>query len=65
MPTYEYECEKCGHRFEVRRGMFQTSEKMECPACKGKDCHQVYSGFSTGNVRTEGCAPPSSSSFHT
>ncbi len=35
MPTYEYECDKCGHRFDV----FQSiTEKplCQCPKCKGK-----------------------------
>jgi len=34
MPTYEYECEKCGHRFE----RFQTMTDKPigaCPQCKG------------------------------
>jgi putative FmdB family regulatory protein len=35
MPTYEYECKKCEHRFE----QFQviTAEPLKkCPKCKGK-----------------------------
>ncbi|MCX7825113.1 MAG: zinc ribbon domain-containing protein [Verrucomicrobiae bacterium] len=35
MPTYEYECNKCGHVFEV----FQTIKeppKKTCPRCKGR-----------------------------
>lgn len=34
MPTYEYECEKCGHRFEAFQSM--TDEPLrECPTCTG------------------------------
>jgi len=35
MPTYEYECTKCGHVFEVFQ---QITDKPlnECPKCKGK-----------------------------
>ncbi|HIE44492.1 MAG TPA: zinc ribbon domain-containing protein [Candidatus Omnitrophica bacterium] len=34
MPTYEYECEKCGHRFEVFQSI--TDEPVqECPKCDG------------------------------
>ncbi len=35
MPTYEYECEKCGHRFEVFQSMREPSRK-RCPKCRGK-----------------------------
>ncbi len=32
MPLYEYECEKCSHRFEVRRSFSQGSSAT-CPRC--------------------------------
>lgn len=35
MPTYEYECEKCGHRFEISQNMSDAPLK-RCPECKGK-----------------------------
>jgi putative FmdB family regulatory protein len=35
MPTYEYECEKCGHRFEVFQSMSDKPRK-RCPKCRGK-----------------------------
>lgn len=35
MPTYEYECEKCGHRFELFQSMKEEPKK-RCPQCKGK-----------------------------
>lgn len=34
MPTYDYECESCGHRFEVFQRM--TDPKLE--ACPRDDC---------------------------
>ncbi len=35
MPTYEYECEKCGHKFEVFQSI--TAEPLKkCPKCNGK-----------------------------
>ncbi len=34
MPTYEYECELCGHRFEVFQSMSELPLKV-CPECKG------------------------------
>lgn len=35
MPTYEYECQKCGHRFEEFQSMKDEPLK-KCPQCKGK-----------------------------
>ena len=35
MPTYEYECEKCQHRFEVFQSMKEPPRK-RCPKCRGK-----------------------------
>jgi putative FmdB family regulatory protein len=35
MPTYDYECQKCGHRFEEFQSM--TAKLLtRCPQCKGK-----------------------------
>ena len=35
MPTYECECEKCRHRFEVFQSMTEPPRK-RCPKCRGK-----------------------------
>lgn len=37
MPTYEYECQKCGHRFEVFQSIKQAPKK-SCiqPRCRGR-----------------------------
>lgn len=35
MPTYEYECEKCGNRFEAFHSI-KAEPLKECPKCKGK-----------------------------
>ncbi len=34
MPTYEYQCKKCGHKFEAFQ---QITEKLleKCPKCQG------------------------------
>lgn len=33
MPTYEYECEACGHKFEEFQSMSDKPLK-KCPSCK-------------------------------
>lgn len=35
MPTYEYECEKCGYRFEKFQRMSDAPVR-RCPRCGGK-----------------------------
>lgn len=35
MPTYDYECSKCGHTYEVFQSMTEEPKK-RCPECKGK-----------------------------
>ena len=35
MPTYEYECGYCAHRFEVRQG-FHDKPQAKCPQCQKK-----------------------------
>ncbi len=68
MPIYEYECERCQHRFEVRQG-FHDEPRAECPRCKEK-ARRVFhptpiifkgSGFYVTDHRPpdKGEAPPS------
>jgi putative FmdB family regulatory protein len=35
MPLYEYQCKKCGHRFEEFQSM-KDAALTKCPKCKGK-----------------------------
>lgn len=35
MPTYEYECLKCGHHFELFQ-MISEKPRKRCPKCRGK-----------------------------
>lgn len=43
MPTYEYECGSCQHRFEERQSIKDDALKT-CPACKEDALHRVISG---------------------
>ncbi len=40
MPTYDYECENCGNRFEVIRG-FHEEGGDNCPNC-GSKSRQIF-----------------------
>lgn len=43
MPTYEYECETCGHQFDAVQKMSDTPLSV-CPQC-GSAIHRVIAGF--------------------
>ena len=42
MPTYDYKCVECGHRFDVFKSISST-EKTVCPKCGG-EVARVYEG---------------------
>ena len=44
MPTYEYECNKCGHGFtQVMHIEEQDKAKIMCPKCRNQDVSQRMS----------------------
>ena len=43
MPTYEYECQKCDHHFEVKQSMKDAPLK-SCPKCRGRVKRLVGTG---------------------
>lgn len=60
MPLYEYECESCSHRFELRKS-FNEGASATCPHCK-KAAQRVFapvpivfkgSGFYVTDYRKE------------
>ena len=62
MPTYEYECKKCGHRFDVFQSITEPPKK-RCPKCRGgvkrllgTGAGIIFkgSGFYTTDYRSEG-----------
>ena len=64
MPTYDYECEKCGHEFEIFQSM-KDPRLTKCPqkGCRGKVHRKIGtgaglvfkgSGFYITDYRSEG-----------
>lgn len=46
MPTYEYQCRECGHRFEEFQRIVDPPIR-DCPKCKCRGCvEQLISGGS-------------------
>lgn len=43
MPTYSYECSKCGEELEIYQGISESPKK-KCPSCKKNALKRVLSG---------------------
>ncbi|MDB5311399.1 MAG: Zinc ribbon domain protein [Gemmataceae bacterium] len=43
MPTYDYECRACGHRFEELQS-FSEPPLTKCPACKKNKLERLFGG---------------------
>jgi putative FmdB family regulatory protein len=43
MPTYDYECDACGHTFEEWQS-FKDEPLTECPACKKNALRRLFGG---------------------
>lgn len=62
MPTYDYECSACGHKFEAFQS-FSEEPLVKCPACKKKKLKRLFgagagiifkgSGFYTTDYRSD------------
>ncbi len=59
MPNYEYECNECGHRFEVKQS-YDDDALVACPECSKSALHRVIfatpvhykgAGFATTEAR--------------
>ena len=69
MPTYQYACKECGHRFEAVQS-FSEASLTECPECAGP-LRKLYgavgvifkgSGFYRNDARSESSKSSASSS---
>ena len=62
MPTYDYECDACGHEFELFQGINEPLKK-KCPECKKNKLRRLFgtggaimfkgSGFYQTDYRSE------------
>ncbi len=47
MPLYEYECQKCNHKFESIRNIADSKSILRCPRCGRETAYKVLSVFNT------------------
>jgi len=45
MPTYEYECKKCGKKFEHSQPIEQWDQKQICPECQSQQTEKLVTSF--------------------
>jgi putative FmdB family regulatory protein len=52
MPTYEYQCSVCQHKFSLIKSISKhDKEKVLCPKCKSKKVKQTISLFTAKTNR--------------
>ena len=56
MPIYEYECVKCGERFEQLRQVKDHNNEVKCPKCGAEHLRRVFSAFVMSSAN-QSCAP--------
>jgi len=71
MPVYEYVCQGCQAKFELRRGFGHADDPTVCPHCQGEQVRRLMSTFAcfskgdggaTASVGGGGCSGCSSGS---
>jgi putative FmdB family regulatory protein len=63
MPIYEYQCQKCCHKFEVLQKLGEDGSNLKCPKCSADNPQKVFSVFSGGNASSKPSSACSSGSF--
>jgi len=52
MPLYEFQCTKCGERFEIISSHADRERNAVCPDCGSREVTPVLGGFRVGISRT-------------
>lgn len=58
MPIYEFECRKCGSRFEMLRPLGDTGKGLNCPDCGADRPAKVFSTFAAASTGSDDGACP-------
>ncbi|MFP3880210.1 MAG: FmdB family zinc ribbon protein [Dehalococcoidia bacterium] len=45
MPIYEYQCTRCGEKFEVRQAIGEDGSNLSCPKCNADRPKRIFSSF--------------------
>ncbi len=61
MPTYQYECEICGNKFEVQRKMTESDKELQCPRCGSEHPRRDFSELNFFNLSSCSLEPKETS----
>jgi putative FmdB family regulatory protein len=56
MPVYEYRCDECHERFEMRRSYAESDAPAACPTCHQPRTHRLLSNFVAMTASSNGGA---------
>ncbi len=54
MPTYDFRCAKCKHKFTIMVGISEK-DKVKCPACGSNKVNQLFTGCQVRTSGNSGC----------
>ena len=60
MPLYEYQCKKCGSKFETLLSFRELDNPVKCPHCASEETNRLLSTFSAsvgGSTGNSSCNP--------
>jgi putative FmdB family regulatory protein len=58
MPLYEYECGRCGQRFERLVSISKARQGTDCPNCRSRSVRRLMSVFATVGGKSEASECP-------
>lgn len=53
MPTYDFQCNSCNHKFTVLTSISEK-DKVSCPRCRSREIRQLFTGCSV-NISGSRC----------
>ncbi|MFC1967684.1 zinc ribbon domain-containing protein [Chloroflexota bacterium] len=56
MPIYEYECRKCGEKFEAFRSISSDDNEVKCLKCGQRNARRIMSKFGTCSGGGDSCS---------
>lgn len=56
MPLVEFQCQHCGHVFELLLASAKTANQAICPKCGAKEPERRWSAFASRTSGNGGCA---------
>lgn len=62
MPTYEFKCTTCDHKFSVKVSISER-KNVKCPKCGQGELTQLFTGVNILSLGGSSCSAPPGSGF--